>query len=95
MYHKELDYNLLEDFLERVNREEIYLEILEADQACVKGRKYMFTIFKAQKKNDFLDILNLFLFLFRLLYDVPVKGSCKALVTRPSRWDLSRRRDSR
>ena len=37
MYNKELDYHLLEEYLDGVTREEIYLEILDYDKSWLKG----------------------------------------------------------
>ena len=44
MYSNELDFDLLEEYLDRVNMEEIYLEILESDKIWLKGIKTLLVI---------------------------------------------------
>ena len=56
MYDKELDYNLLEEYLERVNREEIYLEIFDSDEAWLKGLKIFKMSLQIDNSNENISI---------------------------------------
>jgi len=54
--NEDLDYALLEQHLDSVTEQQIYLDIVEVDKACIKGKNKIVTwVTKQKENNDFSE----------------------------------------